>query len=78
LLCWVKMLKFCGPYLPHTLNDLSCARERPDVEEVNNGICVRIGMGPVATNESSGFPVQSTNWFVDAISTRPRRRYSMQ
>lgn len=52
-------------------NDLSCARERPDVEEANNGIRVLIGIGSVVTNESSDFPVQSKNWFVGTISTRP-------
>ena len=68
------MLKFCGPYLPYKPNDLSCARERPDVEEANDEIRVLIGMGSVATNESSDFPVQLMNWFVDTISTRPFRR----
>jgi len=40
---------------------LSFARESEDVEEVRNGIRVLVGVGSVATNERSGFPVQSAN-----------------
>ena len=61
LLRWVRMLKFCVPYLPCLPCYLSCAKVSEDVEEVKNGIRVLVGIGSVATKESSGFPVQSAN-----------------